>query len=121
GRTQVHIVSDQRRAGAYCGYARGWMDSRFTKVGPARFIGSNLGADAFKLSLAHGREVLTLRFSRGFLIEVDRDSKLAPHALAARPGQRDAFIHGHSRDWHERNDVGGSHTRVLAGVLVQID
>ena len=39
GSAQVYIVSDQRGAGAYRGYAGGWMNSRITKVGPARFVG----------------------------------------------------------------------------------
>ena len=96
------------------------MNSRLTEVRvPSRFC-FDFVADAFELSLAHRCEILTLGSGSRLFVEVNRDTELAPQPFSARPSKRDAVIHRHSGDRDERDHIGRSHPRVLAGVLVQV-
>src|SRR5437867_1010826 len=107
-RADVDVVSDQRRSRSDRGYAGGRMNSRLAEVRPACFVGRDLVADTFELTLADGCQVLAFRSGRGFLVKVNRNTELAPQAFAARARQCDAIIHRHSRDGHEWNHVGRS-------------
>src|SRR5258706_13523160 len=121
GSGEIHVVSNQRRAGSNGGYPGGRMDPRLTEVRPSGFVVGYVVAYAFKLTLANGSQILSLRSCGSFLIKVDRDTKLARHTLPASSRERDALVHSDSGNRDEGNHVGRAHARMLAGMCVEVD
>src|ERR1041384_900704 len=118
---KVDVISYQRRTRSNCGDSGGRMNACFAEVRQARFLAAYLIANAFKLSLSHRRQILALGPGSRFLVEVDRNAKLAPHSLTASACERDAFVHRNAADRHKRNHVDRAHARMLTGMLVEID
>src|SRR5437667_12379126 len=96
--SKIHIVSDQRRARPHSGYGCGRMNPPLAIVRPSSVGGSDLIADAFKLTFANGGQILAFGSGRRFLVEVNRNTKLAPHSLSASACQRDALVHRNARN-----------------------
>src|SRR5262245_3056438 len=103
GGAEVHVVGDQRRPRSYSRYSSRWVNPRLSKVGPARFAGSDFVSYAFELTLAYAGQILTLGSGRGLLVKVNGYSQFAPQPFTTGARKRHAIVHRSSRDGHEWN------------------
>jgi hypothetical protein len=120
-RAEVDVVRDEKRPRADRDRAGGRVNARRTEVGHTVRVPADLLAEAFELAAPHVGEVLAIRSRRGALVEEDRDLQLAPDTLAQGSREHDAVFHGRPLERDEGHDVGGAHSGVLAGMLVQVD
>jgi hypothetical protein len=86
-----------------------------------RRAGAHLVAKPLELAAADVGQVLAIGSRRGALVEEYRNLELASDAFAERASKDDAVFHRRSLEGNERNDVGRTHARMLAGVMIEID
>src|SRR6266550_2414329 len=120
-RTEVNVVGDQEWSCSDRNCSTSRVDLRGTEIGIARRVLAELFAQPLELSTPNIRQVFSRWRRGGALVEVDRNLQLAPYFLAEPPRQSDAVLHSGSFQRNEGNDVGGADTRMLPGVLAEID
>jgi len=121
GRVEKNVVGDERFAGADDGGSGGGMEAAFSVIGFARGVGGDIGANAFKLAAANVLKVLALgRRGSGF-VKVDRNVEALVDfgGNVARHGN--TVFEGDAVDGDKRDDVGGSHARMRALMLGEVD
>ena len=84
-------------------------------------VGADRFPQAFELTPPDKGKVDAVRPRRGQLVQIGRYRKLVGDLLGQSLGNLDALLHRHAGNRHERHDVGRTHARVLALVLVQVN
>ncbi len=117
---QVDVVGDERHARADHGRAGTRMRLRRTEVGrPLR--GRELGRQPLELAAPDVLEVAAAGRRRGLLVEEHRHAEAVGDRGAGVARQRHAVGHRRALDRHERHDVDGAESRMLAVMAPQVD
>src|SRR5581483_11762605 len=97
------------------------MNAGIAEIRLPRWIGSDVGAYAFKLSAPDILQILPLRRSGGRLIEINRNLMTLPDLLAYVASHGDAIFDGNAFNGDERHHVGRPHAGMRALVNIQIN
>ncbi len=98
----------------------GWTRG-LAKIGLARGVGRNVGANAFELTAANIFQILPFGRGSGSFIEINRNLKALCDlgSNVARHGY--AVLDGDAVNRDERDDIGRAHARVRALMLGEVD
>ena len=108
-----HPCTDHRRAG-------GRMRRGRAEIGRPPG-GGHLRREPLELAAPDVFQVFPQRIARGFFVQVDRHMEPFGNRRADTLRQRNAIGHRDALDWHEGDDVHGSHAGMLATMRAQID
>src|SRR5215217_7284970 len=86
-----------------------------------RRAGVHLVANSFELAASHVGQVLPLGTRGGPLIQEDWNLELSSHAVTDCASENDAVLHRRALERDEGHDVGRTHARMLASVVIEID
>src|SRR5450631_3971151 len=120
-RVEVDVVGDKEFACTYRTRASRRMKSRTAKVWASRCLFAHGVAKTFELSAPHVFKVGSIRASCRALVEVDGYAETAPNFKAGLTCQHHALFQFDSGDWHERNHIGGTDSRMKALLICQVD
>ena len=84
-------------------------------------VGRHLRGEPLELAAADVFEVLAQRIRGRFLVEIHGHAKALRDFARRLLRERDAVLHGDAFNRHERDDVDGAKTRMLARVSAQVD
>jgi len=97
------------------------MHARLAEIGLAGGVGGDFVANALELSAANVFEILTFGRGGGGFIEIDRNLEAAGDFGSDVAGHGDAILEGDAVNGNEGYDVGGTHARVRALVMCEVD
>ena len=120
-RTEKHIVSNQKFAGANHCRPSCRVHSGFSEIGLARRIGGDIGSYTLKLSAPDVLQVLPFWRSGRRFVEVHRNLVALPYLLAHVPRHRYTVFDSHAINGDEWHHVCRAHPRMRALMLGQVD
>ena len=120
GSVEEDVIGDQGLAGADHSRA-GRTHSFGSQIGLVVGVGGDGLFDALKLAVTNVFQVNTVFSDGGILVIINRDVERIRDTLAKPARHLDALLHGYAGDWHKRHNIGRSHARVFALMMVEVD